>query len=75
MRNRLLLARKHLPWAIAGVHVALWTAFTVKDAIRARGLQRWFGAWRDGMRMPVERNPLPWRTLLRLHRDGGRVFW
>jgi GT2 family glycosyltransferase len=74
-RNRIVLARRHLPMPIAIVHVGAWAFRTAREARAAHGLSEWKGAWRAGHDAPVERRPLPYGKLARLHRDGGRVFW
>ena len=75
LRNRIALARRHLPAPVAVVHVGAWAVRTAREAGSAHGLSEWRAAWRSGRRVPVERRPLPYRTLARLHRAGGRVFW
>jgi GT2 family glycosyltransferase len=68
-RNRVLLAHLHLPFALAAVHVGAWTLIS---------LVRTPGAWRaicrglaDGLRMrDLERQPIRWRTILRMTRLG-----
>jgi len=75
LRNRIALARRNLPAPVALVHVGAWAIRTAREARSAHGLSEWRAAWRAGRRAPVERRPLPYRTLARLHRAGGRVFW
>ena len=66
-RNRVLLARRRLPWALAPVYVLTWTAITVARTRRLGA--RWQGT-REGLAMPVERKPIRWRTVLRMTRLG-----
>ena len=74
LRNRLLLVRSHLPAPVAVVHGGAWAARTFGEAVRAGRIGPWLRAWR-GLREPVDRAPLDRRTLLELHRLGGRVLW
>jgi GT2 family glycosyltransferase len=74
-RNRIVLARRHLPMPVAMVHVGAWALRTAREARAADGFSEWKDAWRAGHDVPVERRPLPYGTLARLHHDGGRVFW
>lgn len=75
LRNRLLLVRAHLPVAVAVPHAVVWTARTGVEAVRARALRRWWRLGREGLSLPVERRPLGWRRLARIHRLGGRVLY
>jgi glycosyltransferase involved in cell wall biosynthesis/GT2 family glycosyltransferase len=75
LRNRIVLARRHLPRPIAAVHIAAWGLRTAREARSAHGWAQWKTAWRDGRSVAVVRRPLPYGTLGRLHRDGGRVLW
>jgi len=73
--NRIVFARRHLPLPIAAVHVTVWGLRTAREARAAHGMTEWRAAWRDGRTANVARRPLPYGTLRRVHRDGGRVFW
>ena len=75
LRNRLLLARAHLPTAVAAAHVGVWTFRTALEALRDRSLSRWWELGREGWSLPVDRRPLSWWRLLRAHRLGGRVLY
>ncbi len=75
LQNRLLMVRKHLPWAVGVVHAGAWAARTFREAVRAHGIGPWLRAWNMGLRLPVERRPLTFSALRRIHRDGGRVWW
>lgn len=64
-RNRVLLARKHLPGPIAVVYVPLW--FLVSLARDRASWRATLGGFRAGLRFPgVERDPIRWRTVLRM---------
>jgi GT2 family glycosyltransferase len=75
VRNRLLLVRRHLPYPLAVVHGVAWASRTGVEAARARGWAPWRSALREGLTQPVRRAPLSYRTLVSLHRRGGRVLW
>jgi glycosyltransferase involved in cell wall biosynthesis/GT2 family glycosyltransferase len=75
LRNRIMLARRHLPFPVAVVHVAAWGVRTAREARAAHGLREWKAAWREGRTAAVVRRPLPYGLLGRLHHDGGRVLW
>lgn len=65
-RNRVMIARRTLPWPVAFLHVALWL---VVGAVRApAGPNRcaYVHGWRSGWSVPVERHPIRWRTVWRL---------
>jgi GT2 family glycosyltransferase len=68
-RNRVLLARMHLPAPLAVVYVLLWSALTlVRDPGGWRASLRGF---LEGLRdREVERRPIAWRTVWRLTRAG-----
>lgn len=75
LRNRLLMVRAHLPAAVAIPHAAVWTLRTGAEAARARSLRLWWRLAREGVSLPVERRPLGWRSVVRIHRLGGRVLY
>jgi GT2 family glycosyltransferase len=68
-RNRVLLARKHLPAVVAVLYVASWAVLgLLRSPGGRRALLRGFV---DGMRFsPVERSPISWRTVVRMTRYG-----
>ncbi len=68
-RNRVLLARKHLPVAVGVLYVGLWLLVSL---VRARG-GRWatLRGFFDGFRArEVHRDPIRWRTIWRMTRAG-----
>lgn len=75
LRNRILIVRRHLPVPVAILHVLVWGLRTGRMAVRSRDIGPWITAVPDAFRMPVERRPMKYRALLRIHRLGGRVFW
>ncbi len=68
-RNRVLLARMHLPAPVAVAYVLLWCGLTlVRDRAAWRASLR---GWADGLRArSVVRQPIAWRTVWRLTRYG-----
>jgi hypothetical protein len=70
-RNRVLLARRNLPWPLAWVYLLDWLAVTVARE-RSRGaLRAWFAGFGEGLRMdPGGRQPMSLRTVWRLTRAG-----
>jgi GT2 family glycosyltransferase len=71
-RNRVLLARRNLPWPIAFVYLADWMAL---NAVRERGslahLKPWFAGFAEGWRTdPGPRRPISLRTAWRMTRAG-----
>ncbi|HEX6255499.1 MAG TPA: glycosyltransferase [Euzebyales bacterium] len=69
-RNRVLLARRHLPWAVATAYLSLWTAVTLLRAGRD-GVGPSLRGFVDGFRHPRgERRPISWRTVARMTRLG-----
>ena len=71
-RNRVLLARRNLPWPLAVVYLADWMALT---AARERGrpgrLRPWFAGFAEGWRIdPGPRRPISLRTAWRMARAG-----
>lgn len=68
-RNRVLLARKHLPAVLAVPYVALWFLLNLVRAPEAR--RTIVAGFREGLRTPdVHRQPIRWRTVLRMTRYG-----
>jgi GT2 family glycosyltransferase len=71
-RNRVLLARRNLPWPLAAVYLADWMALTVA---RERGkpdrLRPWFTGFAQGWRTdPGPRQPISLRTAWRMAKAG-----
>jgi len=68
-RNRVLLARKHLPAVLAVLYVSLWFLLNLARAPAAR--RTIVAGFREGLQMPdVDRQPIRWRTVLRMARYG-----
>ena len=69
-RNRVLLARRHLPLPLGALYVASFIARTaprLRSVTAARAALR---GYRDGFTMPAHRRPLHARTLWRMTRAG-----
>jgi hypothetical protein len=70
-RNRVLLARRNLPWALAGAYLLDWLALTVLRERSASALRAWFSGFAEGWRMdPGSRRPMSVRTAWRMTRAG-----
>ncbi|MEL6893800.1 MAG: glycosyltransferase family 2 protein, partial [Actinomycetota bacterium] len=69
-RNRVLVARRALPWPIAIVHVSVWLVLGAIRAGRQRCLRGYVAGWMAGWRRPVDRSPISWRGVWRLTRLG-----
>lgn len=70
-RNRVLLARRHLPMPIAGVYLGIWIAITIfRNRSRAQ-LSTWFAGFHAGWAMPLaDRAPMTWHTIWLLTKHG-----
>jgi GT2 family glycosyltransferase len=71
-RNRVLLARRNLPWPLALLYLADWAALTV---VRERGkpahVRPWLQGFAEGWRIdPGPRRPISLRTAWRMTRAG-----
>jgi GT2 family glycosyltransferase len=71
-RNRVWLARRNLPGALAALYVGSWTAIqTLRWARNRPALRAWFAGWGEGWRSdPGVRRPLSWRTVWRMTLAG-----
>jgi GT2 family glycosyltransferase len=70
-RNRVLLARRNLPWPLAWAYLLDWLALTVARERSAGALRAWFSGFAEGWRMdPGGRRPMSLRTVWRLTRAG-----
>lgn len=67
-RNRVLIARRTLPWPVAIVHVTVWLALGLRRAPSAELRRRYLAGWRNGWRPDVDRAPISWRGVWRLTR-------
>jgi GT2 family glycosyltransferase len=71
-RNRVLLARRNLPWPCAVVYLLDWLMITIGRERRSlRALRAWLGGFAEGWRInPGGRQPISLRTAWRLTRLG-----
>jgi GT2 family glycosyltransferase len=69
-RNRVLLARRHLPLPLAVLYVASFAARTAPRLRSRTALQRALRGYRDGLTVPTARRPLQARTLWRMTLAG-----
>ena len=71
-RNRVLLARRNLPWPLAVVYLADWMALTTaRERGRWGSLRPWFAGFTEGWRTdPGPRRPISLRTAWRMAKAG-----
>jgi hypothetical protein len=70
-RNRVLLARRNLPWLLAWAYLLDWFAVTVLRERSAQAVRAWAQGFAVGWRMdPGERQALSLRTVWRMLRAG-----
>jgi GT2 family glycosyltransferase len=68
-RNRVLLARKHLPWLVGVPYLTVWATLSLLRS--AGGRSATCRGFLEGARMrPVSRQPIRWRTVVRMARYG-----
>lgn len=70
-RNRVWLARRHLPAILIPIYLTVWLTITVARRPPLHGLRAWLGGFIEGWRrMAGTRRPLSWRTVWRMTRLG-----
>ncbi|MEW1722377.1 glycosyltransferase [Streptomyces sp. NPDC093109] len=70
-RNRVWLARRHLPAPLVPAYLGTWILLTLARTRSASGLKAWFGGFFEGVRKPCgPRRPMRWRTVWRMTRLG-----
>ncbi|MFI0778970.1 glycosyltransferase family 2 protein [Streptomyces sp. NPDC021212] len=70
-RNRVWLARRHLPLPLVPVYLGNWTLLTLARTRALDGLRAWAGGFLEGVRTPCgDRRPMRWRTVWRMTRLG-----
>ncbi|MFF4247329.1 glycosyltransferase family 2 protein [Streptomyces sp. NPDC001822] len=70
-RNRVWLARRHLPVPLVPVYLGTWILLTVLRTRSVPGLRAWASGFAEGMRNPCGvRRPMRWRTVWRMTRLG-----
>lgn len=70
-RNRVWLARRHLPAVLVPVYLGVWTLITLARRPPLSGLRSWVAGFVEGCRQPCgERRPMKWRTVWRMTKLG-----
>jgi GT2 family glycosyltransferase len=71
-RNRVLLARRNLPWPLAAIYLADWMALTIaREHARPKSLRPWFTGFAEGWRAdPGRRRPISLGTAWRMTQAG-----
>ncbi|MBJ6636874.1 glycosyltransferase [Streptomyces sp. DHE7-1] len=70
-RNRVWLAKRHLPALLVPVYLGVWAVLTVARTRSVAGLRAWFGGFTEGVRTPCPpRRPMRWATVWRMTRLG-----
>ncbi|MFE1876693.1 glycosyltransferase family 2 protein [Streptomyces sp. NPDC059496] len=70
-RNRVWLARRHLPAVLIPVYLATWAAYTLVQRPPLSGLAAWWAGFIEGVRVPCPpRRPMRWRTVWLMTRLG-----
>ncbi|MBD0712328.1 glycosyl transferase [Streptomyces sp. CBMA291] len=70
-RNRVWLAKRHLPAALIPVYLTSWAAYTLLQRPPLTGLRAWWAGFFEGVRVPCPpRRPLRWSTVWRMTRLG-----
>ncbi|MEV8534704.1 glycosyltransferase [Streptomyces sp. NPDC051211] len=70
-RNRVWLARRHLPALLVPVYLGVWTVLTLVRRPPLSGLKAWAAGFVEGVRTPCgRRKPIRWATVWRLTRLG-----
>jgi GT2 family glycosyltransferase len=70
-RNRVLLARRNLPWPLGAAYLVDWLAVTIIRERSASAVKGWLSGFREGWRMdPGQRHPISAGTVWRMTRAG-----
>ena len=69
-RNRVLLARRLLPWPLVPVYIGNWFLITGLRSRRRRVMREHWAGTREGWVTSVDRAPMKWRTVWRLTKLG-----
>ena len=66
-RNRVWLARRHLPAALVPLYLGTWILLTVARTRSVKGLRAWFSGFFEGVRTACgARQPIRWSTVRRM---------
>jgi hypothetical protein len=70
-RNRVLLARRNLPWPLAAPYLINWLALTMIRERTPGAVRAWLGGFAEGWQGdPGQRRPMTLRTAWRMTRAG-----
>nr|WP_206441994.1 glycosyltransferase [Streptomyces boncukensis] len=70
-RNRVWLAKRHLPALLVPAYLGVWAGLTVARSRSLTGMRAWAGGFVEGVRTPCgERRPMRWRTVWWMTRLG-----
>lgn len=70
-RNRVWLAKRHLPALLVPVYLGVWMLLTLARTRSTTGLRAWFGGFIEGVRTPCPpRRTMRWATVWRMTRLG-----
>ncbi|MFF2811641.1 glycosyltransferase family 2 protein [Streptomyces sp. NPDC058000] len=70
-RNRVWLAKRHLPAVLVPVYLGVWAGLTAVRSRSVAGLRAWAAGFAEGVRTPCgRRRPMRWRTVWRMTRLG-----
>ncbi|WP_051574081.1 glycosyltransferase [Streptomyces sp. PRh5] len=70
-RNRVWLARRHLPLPLVPLYLATWTLLTLARTRSLTGLRAWAGGFLEGLRTNCgRRRPMRWRTVWHMTKLG-----
>lgn len=70
-RNRVWLARRHLPAVLVPIYLGVWALITILRRPPWSGLRDWCAGFVEGWRVPCgPRRPIRWRTVWRMTRLG-----
>lgn len=70
-RNRVWLAKRHLPALLVPLYLGVWAVLTAVRSRSAAGMRAWAAGFAEGVRNPCgRRRPMRWRTVWRMTRLG-----
>ncbi len=70
-RNRVWLAKRHLPVPLVPVYLTSWVAYTLLRRPPMDGLKAWWGGFFEGVRVPCPpRRPMRWSTVWKMAKLG-----
>ncbi|GGU57531.1 glycosyl transferase [Streptomyces albospinus] len=70
-RNRVWLAKRHLPAVLVPVYLGVWATLTALRSRSVAGMRAWAAGFAEGVRTPCgRRRPMRWSTVWRMTRLG-----